>query len=469
MPARALMIGGTASHVGKSWMATAICRSLLRKGLRVAPFKAQNMSNNSYPCPGGGEIGRAQAAQAEACRLAPSPDMNPILLKPSAHATSQVVVQGAVWRNLNAQEYYRQYDFLLSKVDESYARLAAQYDFLVVEGAGSVAELNLRDTDLVNLGLARHLNIPVLLVADIDRGGVFASIYGTIALLEPEESRLVRAFAVNRFRGDPTLFADAVGILEAKTGKPCAGVFPYIADLPLDEEDSVALDQWQPLPQGSLSIAIVHFPRVSNHNDCQLLTSALWIQRPVRRQFDLIILPGSKNTVADLAWMRQQKFDQWLQEQYAGGANILGVCGGYQMLGETIDDPFHVESQHTSVAGLGMLPVCTVLQPDKVTECVTATTSRGRTFAAYEIHMGETTRLPDAEPFAWVNGRPEGIRYGQCAGTYLHGALQSPVVLEDWIGFRPPNPIDRDQLYNRLADWFDRWVDHSLFERLFVT
>ena len=463
------MIGGTASHVGKSWMATAICRWLRRRGIRVAPFKAQNMSNNSYPCPGGGEIGRAQVAQAEACGLAPSPDMNPILLKPSADATSQVVVQGKVWRNLNAQDYYRQYDFLLAKVDESYARLAAQYDFIVVEGAGSVAELNLRHTDLVNLGLARHLNIPVLLVADIDRGGVFASIYGTIALLDPAESALVRAFAVNRFRGDPKLFADAVGILEEKTAKPCLGVFPYLLDLPLDEEDSVALDHWQPLPQGGISIAIIQFPRVSNHTDCQLLTNALWIQHPLRRQFDLIILPGSKNTVADLAWMREQKFDHWLREQYAGGAHILGVCGGYQMLGESIEDPHHVESGERCVAGLGMLPVRTFLQRNKITECVTAATPKGHSFGAYEIHMGETTRPSDATPFAWVNGRGEGIRCGGCAGTYLHGALQSPDVLEDWIGFRPPEPLDRDELYDRLADWFERWVDASTFERLFLT
>ncbi len=463
------MIGGTASHVGKSWMATAICRSLRRQGIHVAPFKAQNMSNNSYPCPEGGEIGRAQVAQAEACGLAPSPDMNPILLKPSADATSQVIVQGAVWRNLSAQEYYRHYDFLLGKVDESYARLAAQYDFIVVEGAGSVAELNLRQMDLVNLGLARHLNIPVLLVADIDRGGVFASIYGTIALLDPEEAGLVRAFAVNRFRGDPALFTDGVRILEEKTAKPCIGVFPFIADLPLDEEDSVALDHWKPMSEGRLSIAIIQFPRVSNHTDFQRLTSAMWIQRPLRRQFDLIILPGSKNTVADLCWMREQKFDLWLKEQYAGGAHILGICGGYQMLGECIADPRHVESVEESVAGLRMLPVRTTLRLEKVTKCVTALTPTGRPFTAYEIHMGETVRPADAEPFAWIDGRPEGIRSGRCAGTYLHGALESPDVMEDWIGFRPAEPCGRDASYDRLADWFEQWVDRSNFQRLFVT
>lgn len=468
MPARALMIGGTASHVGKSWMATAICRWLRRQGIRVAPFKAQNMSNNSYPCPGGGEIGRAQVAQAEACGLAPSPDMNPILLKPSADATSQVIVQGAVWRNLSAQEYYRHYDYLLGKVDESYSRLAAQYDLIVVEGAGSVAELNLRRMDLVNLGLARHLNIPVLLVADIDRGGVFASIYGTIALLDPEEVSLVRGFAVNRFRGDPALFSDAVGILEEKTAKPCLGVFPFVEGVHLDEEDSVALDHWEPSAHDGLSMVIIQFPQVSNHTDFQRLTSALWIQRPLRRQFDLVILPGSKNTVADLRWMREQKFDLWLEEQHAGGAHILGICGGYQMLGESIDDPHHVESAEGYVTGLRMLPVQTTLQSDKVTQCVNALTSKGRPFTAYEIHMGETVRPANAEPFAWIGGRPEGIRYGRCAGTYLHGALKNPDVMEDWIGFRPPEPASDEASYDRLADWFERWADRPRFECLFL-
>lgn len=449
-------------------MATAICRSLQRRGVRVAPFKSQNMSNNSFPCPAGGEIGRAQVAQAEACGLEPSPDMNPILLKPTSDGTSQVVLQGKVWRDLSVQEYYRQYDFLLGKVEESYARLSAQYEFIVIEGAGSVAELNLRNMDLVNLGLARRLNVPVLLVADIDRGGVFASIYGTLALLEPEEATLVRAFAVNRFRGDPALFSDAVRILEEKTSKPCLGVFPFVKNLPLDEEDSVALDQWQPLPPGALSIAIIQFPHVSNHTDFQHLTSALWIQRPLRRQFDLIILPGSKNSVADLQWMRAQKFDLWLREQYAGGAHVLGVCGGYQILGESIDDPHHVESPERSVPGLSMLPVRTILLREKVTRRVTASTSQGHSFPAYEIHMGETSRPVDAEPFAWIDGRREGIRRERCAGTYLHGALESPDVLEDWIGFRPAELPSRDDSYNQLADWFERWSDGPLFETLFL-
>jgi adenosylcobyric acid synthase len=221
--------------------------------------------------------------------------------------------------------------------------------------------------------------------------------------------------------------------------------------------------------QGGLSIAILQFPCVSNHTDFQSLTSALWIQRPLRRQFDLVILPGSKNSISDMQWIRGQKFDLWLREQAAGGAYLLGVCGGYQMLGECIDDPHHVESSQGSVPGLGMLPVRTTLQRDKTTKCVNAATPKGRSFTAYEIHMGTTSRPENAEGFASVDGRAEGIRLGRFAGTYLHGALVNPDVLEDWIGFRPAEPIRRDSSYNRLADWFERWVDGPLFESLFLS
>src|SRR3954451_15412723 len=239
--ARALMVGGTASHVRKSWMTTAICRWLVRQGYKVAPFKAQNMSNNSYPCAAGREIGRAQVAQAQACFLEPEPDMNPILLKPTSDCGSQVVVNGRVWKNLSAREYYEHFPALLEHVLAAYTRLAEQYDFIVVEGAGSIAELNLKRTDLVNLGLATRLHIPVLLVADIDRGGVFAAIAGTFSLLDEAERSLVRGFAVNRFRGDPTLFANGVNILEEKTNKPCLGIFPHLYSSLLDAEDALSI------------------------------------------------------------------------------------------------------------------------------------------------------------------------------------------------------------------------------------
>ena len=271
-----MMVGGTGSHVGKSWMATAICRWLRRRGVAVAPFKAQNMSNNSFPCPQGGEIGRAQVTQAEACGLEPSPDMNTILLKPNSDQGSQVVLNGKAWKNLGAREYYEHYDTPARAVHEAYDRLASRFDYVVIEGAGSLAEINPRRTDLVNLGLARSLKAPVPLTADIDRGGVFAAVYGTLALVEPEEGKLIRSFAVNRFRGDPTLFRDGRKNLEQKASRPCLGVFPHLDGVHIDEEDGVALDYVIPAPSDGPRIAILRLPRISNPTDFQLLRWADW-------------------------------------------------------------------------------------------------------------------------------------------------------------------------------------------------
>lgn len=462
MPARALMVGGTASHVGKSWVSTAICRLLFRRGVRVAPFKAQNMSNNSYPCPEGGEIGRAQVAQAEACGLNPHPDMNPILLKPTSERGSQVVVQGRAWRNLSAQEYYEHHDYLEEKVSESYQRLAAQYDFVVVEGAGSIAELNLARTDLVNMGFAKRFDIPVLLVADIDRGGVFGALHGTIDLLAKEERELVRAFAVNRFRGDPALFVNGRRLLEEKTGKPCLGVFPYDAEIELDEEDGVALDARQAVKTGERKVAIVRFPRVSNFGDFQLLRSARWLDGPVMEDFDAVILPGTKNTVADLDWMRSRGLDEWVRTQYRRGAKVLGICGGFQMLGERIDDPYGMESDRPMTNGLGLLPVTTVMEQEKTTTAVQAKTNKGVSFSAYEIHMGRTRCPSGSEQLAWVGGRPEGMRMGRVAGCYLHGALENADVVEEWLGFRPETAVAKEESFDRLADWLEASADHDL-------
>jgi adenosylcobyric acid synthase len=445
-------------------MATAICAWLRRQGVRVAPFKAQNMSNNSYPCLGGGEIGRAQVAQAEACGLAPSVDMNPILLKPTSAMGSQVVVHGNRWRNLSAREYYEQHDYLREKVEESYARLAAAHDFIVVEGAGSIAELNLRQTDLVNLGFAGRHDIPVLLVADIDRGGVFASVFGTIALLSPKERKLVRAFAINRFRGDPSLFASGVKLLEEKTEKPCLGVFPFLENVRLDEEDSVSLEGRL---GGASSIAAIRFPRISNFTDFRLLP-VTWINGAVDRKFEIVILPGSKNTIGDLAWMRAQGLDTWLRKQHAAGAHIVGICGGYQMLGERIDDPGHVESECDFAEGLGLLPVATTLLEQKTTRTVTGRTRAGHSFQAYEIHMGETTCLADAPCFAYVNGEPEGMEWNRCLGTYLHGALEDPAVVEEYLGHRLAAQPSKTEVYDPLADWFGQYADPKLWSEYFL-
>ncbi len=424
------MVAGTASHVGKSWMATAICRSLARKGVRVAPFKAQNMSNNSYPCAAGGEIGRAQVAQAQACFLDPEPDMNPILLKPNSDSGSQVVVNGKVWRTLPAREYYEQFPYLLTQVLEAHARLASRYDFLVMEGAGSITELNLKNTDLVNMGLATRLNIPVLLTADIDRGGVFASLVGTFALLDPCERALVRSFAVNRFRGDPSLFESGVQILEDRTGKPCLGVFPHLRDAALDAEDSVSF-------QGGADsrTAIVAFPHISNHTDFQLLPDARHISQPIDHVFETVILPGTKNTLADLAWLRSTGLADWVLQQHRAGAHIIGICGGYQMLGERIDDPHAQESDRGGAEGLGLLPGRTVLAADKITRRLRAITPSGIGFDAYEIHLGETTQPLNAPPFATLeDGSHDGVRVGNLSGTYLHGALENPQVLSELLG-----------------------------------
>jgi adenosylcobyric acid synthase len=446
-------------------MATAICGWLRRRGVRVAPFKAQNMSNNSYPCPGGGEIGRAQVAQAEACGLEPSVDMNPILLKPTSAVGSQVVVHGKVWRNLSAREYYEQHEYLREKVEESYARLAAAYDFLVVEGAGSIAELNLRPTDLVNLGFAARHDIPVLLVADIDRGGVFASVFGTIELLPPAERELVRAFAINRFRGDPSLFAAGAKLLEEKTRKPCLGVFPFLENVRLDEEDGVSLDA---RPASGSHIAAIRFPRISNFTDLRLLPIA-WIDRPIDRKFETVILPGSKNTIADLAWMRAQGLDRWLLAQHAAGARIIGICGGYQMLGERIEDPSGVETERGgSAEGLRLLPVTSVLLEQKVTRTVNARTRGGHPFQAYEIHMGETTRLADAACFAYLDSAAEGIEWNGCIGTYLHGAFEDPAVIEEYLEYRASAELAKAEVYDRLTEWFAQSADCAFFERAFL-
>jgi len=457
------MIAGTASHAGKSWFATAICRWLRRRGVNVAPFKAQNMSLNSYPCREGGEIGRAQVAQAEACGLEPSADMNPILLKPNSEMASQVVLNGKVWRNLSAREYYQHFDLLLDQVLAAYARLARQFEYIVIEGAGSVSEINLKSRDLVNLGLARRLGAPALLVADIDRGGVFASLVGSFCLFDPLESALVRSFAINRFRGDRDLFREGVEFLESRTGRPCLGVFPFVSGISLDAEDSVSL---QPARDSAGRVAILRFPHISNFTDFALFPDAAWVERPLARRFDCVILPGSKNTIADLAWMRDRGLDAWVREQKAAGAKIAGICGGFQMLGERIEDPLGVESGAGAVEGLGLLPVSTVLRSQKTTRVVEARTPAGALFRAYEIHMGETTVPRDAEPFAFAGGLPEGIRRDGVAGTYLHGALESAELVRELLGIEA-HPRSKEAMYDRLADWFEQHAGLARFEELY--
>lgn len=460
------MVAGTASHVGKSWMATAVCRYLRNKGMRVAPFKAQNMSNNSFPCAGGGEIGRAQVAQAQACGLEPTPDMNPILLKPTSDRRSQVVVHGKVWKTLDAACYYEEFEYLLAHVLEAYHRLVKQYDFVVIEGAGSITELNLKCRDLVNLGLATRVNAPVMLVADIDRGGVFASLVGTFALLEPEERALVRGFAVNRFRGDPRLFADGKQMLEQRTHRSCMGVFPYDALILLDAEDGVGIPRESP---DDAEVAIIHLPHISNTTDFRLLRDAAWITQAIDRQFKAVVLPGTKNTIDDLDWMRRTGLDAWVKQQHKVGAIVMGICGGYQMLGETVEDPHHVESMRTQIDGLGLLPCRTRLSKEKVTRRVDAVSEAGTAFSAYEIHMGITSVEPNVPCFARLSdGSEDGAIFNRCIGTYLHGALENAAVAREVFGIEICEAPSREQSYERLAHWFASHVDERKFEELYL-
>jgi adenosylcobyric acid synthase len=440
-------------------MATALCAWLARRGVRVAPFKAQNMSNHSCPCEDGGEIGRAQAVQAEACGIAPEPAMNPILLKPNANGTSQVVVAGRVWRTLTPREYYACVPDLLPEVLNAFEALARRFDVVVIEGAGSVSELNLGARDVANLGLATRIGAPWVLVADIERGGVFASVVGTAALLDADERALFRGFAVNKFRGDLSLFDTGRALLERKAGARCLGVFPFADDLSIDAEDSLAIDtrRRSAAPPGG-STAVIRWPCLSNGTDVGLMTWADWIDAPAARYYDVVILPGTKDTLADLSWMRARGLDEWVRSEHALGARVIGICGGFQMLGETIADPHGMESGGASATGLGLLPVHTVLAREKTTAVRRAVSPGGRAFRAYEIHLGATTATAAVAPFATVDGRPEGVRMGRVMGTYLHGALEDAGLLSEVFGTTVAAATDRADTYARLADWFEAYA-----------
>ncbi|HZO52503.1 MAG TPA: cobyric acid synthase [Bryobacteraceae bacterium] len=461
--AQSLFIGGTASHVGKSWFTAAFCRLLANRGVRVAPFKAQNMSNNSYPCIEGGEIGRSQAMQAEACGLPAMADMNPVLLKPNSSTGSQVVVRGKVWKSVEAIDYYRHTEHLFEMALESHRRLAKQFDSIVCEGAGSVAEVNLFDRDITNLRLAERVGAGALLVADIERGGVFASLVGTLELLPTKQRALVRAFAVNRFRGDRALFDRGVEILEGRLGVPCLGVFPWTREIVLDEEDSLGIDE---AAEGDGSVAVVRLPHISNFTDFHAIGPVSWISKPGATQYRVVFLPGTKNTIEDLRWLREQGLDEWLRQQHGGGALIVGICGGYQMLGERVDDPDEIESSAGGVNGLGWLPVRTVLESPKVTRTVEARTPTGKHFRAYEIHMGRTEVARGAEPFAMLgDGTADGCRGVRVIGTYLHGAFDDTEVVEETLGLTV-GPSNKDTMYDRLSEWLVRYSKPQVLEAL---
>jgi adenosylcobyric acid synthase len=421
----ALLVAGTTSDAGKSVVTAGICRWLARKGVRVAPYKAQNMSLNSFVTADGAEIGRAQAMQAAACGLEPTADMNPILLKPGSDRRSQVVVLGRPMAEVDAMEYGAYKDGLRKIAVESLDRLRAEYDVVICEGAGSPAEINLRAGDIANMGLAQAARLPVVVVGDIDRGGVFASLYGTLALLDAADQSLVSGFIINKFRGAPELLAPGLDTLRRLTGRPVYGVLPWLDGLWMDAEDSLTLDnrpQAGPYGDRGLRVAVVRLPRISNFTDVDALASepgvvVRFVTAPSELEdADLVVLPGSRATVGDLAWLRRTGLASAVVERARAGRPVLGVCGGYQMLARTVRDD--VESGEGLVEGLGLMPAAVEFRPDKILGRPVGK-AYGHRVAGYEIHHGVVTVDPAAEPFL------DGCRVGAVWGTTWHGALEN--------------------------------------------
>jgi adenosylcobyric acid synthase len=485
---KGLLVAGTSSEVGKSVVVAGICRWLARRGVKVAPFKAQNMALNSGVTPEGAEIGRAQVAQAAAARVALEAAMNPILLKPSGERTSQVVVMGQAAAELDARGYQALKPRLRGVVLDALASLKERFDVVVCEGAGSPAEINLRADDLVNMGLARAAGLPVVVVGDIDRGGVFASLYGTLALLEAADQALVAGFLVNKFRGDPAILAPGLDRLGELTGRPVLGVLPWQRGLVLDAEDSVALqaphDQaLSPLGADPLVVAVARLPWLSNFTDFDPLAAEPGVVVGFTTSpadllgADLAVVPGTKATVADLAWLRANRLDRALLARAGGGQPILGICGGYQLLGERIIDP--VESHAGEVAGLGLLPVETVFEPDKVLGNPTGTAPGlgGVPAAGYEIHHGRTRRFggepvlcsDDGDPGCW-RGRVVGIAWhGVFEGDEFRRAFLGWVAAERGLDWQPgtrPFAAVREQRLDTLGDLIAEHADTAALDRL---
>jgi adenosylcobyric acid synthase len=489
-PTKALAILGTGSDVGKSLIVAGLCRLLSRKGVRVAPFKAQNMALNSFVTLDGGEIGRAQALQAQACGIEPTVDMNPILLKPESDSRSQVVVRGKVYEALDALEYCERKETFFNIARECFARLAGGYECIVIEGAGSAAEINLRDRDIVNWPVVELADASVVLVADIDRGGVFAQIIGTLDLLAPHERRRVRGVIVNKFRGDRRLFEDGVRMLEARTGLPVLGVVPFLQDLRLDQEDSLDLTrsrsvQFKP---DLINVAVVLLPRMSNFTDF----NALAAEKDVALRFaaspddlrgaDVVILPGSKNTLEDLDYLVSSGFPGALKSHVRRGDELVGICGGYQMLGQEIADPKGLERGGTS-RGLGFLDVTTELDAPKICRQVRATSllqdvEHHEPVYGYEIHMGRTSRGAvnpcfhiEASEKTW-EGTARGDEgaasaNGRIWGASMHGVFDQAGFRRGWLnrvrgrkGLSPISSRESELVTTQLRAELDRWAGH---------
>lgn len=477
-----LMVQGTTSDAGKSTLVTALCRWLARQGVAVAPFKPQNMALNSAVTADGGEIGRAQAVQAQACGLAAHTDMNPVLLKPNSDTGAQVIVHGRAVGNMHAVAYHDYKRIALQAVLESHGRLRERYAVVMVEGAGSPAEINLRAGDIANMGFAEAVDCPVILVADIDKGGVFAHLVGTLELLSPSEQARVRGFVINRFRGDIALLQSGLDWLEARTGKPVLGVLPYLHDLHLEAED--AIDRRQGEKAGErLKVAVPVLPRISNHTDFDPLR----LHPQVELSFvgpgqaippaDLIVLPGSKSVRADLAFLREQGWEAAIQRHLRYGGKLIGICGGLQMLGRSIADPLGLEGVPGSSQGLGLLDIDTVLEAEKQLRNV-----RGRLaleaaeVAGYEIHAGVCRGAGLESPAVRLDdGRGDGALSmdGQVLGTYLHGLFETPAAcaaLLRWAGLRevvsPDYQALRERDIERLADLVEAHLDTARLRAL---
>lgn len=483
-----LMLAGTGSDVGKSIIAAAFCRIFLQDGYHPAPFKAQNMALNSYATPEGLEIGRAQAVQAEAAGVPCHTDMNPLLLKPSSDHTSQVVLNGRPIGNRNAYEYFRREgrEELRKEVHAAFDRLAARYNPVVMEGAGSISEINLRDSDLVNLPMAMHAGADVILVADIDRGGVFASVYGSVMLLRPEERKHIKGILINKFRGDIRLFESGVKMLEDLCGVPVVGVVPYYKDIYIEEEDSVMLQTKNiRAGQGKVNVAVVLLRHLSNFTDFNVLERDPRVHlfytnnTDELMKADIILLPGSKSTLSDLYELRRNGVAQAIARAHREGATVMGICGGYQLMGQEVCDPDHVEGEIERLPGLGLLPVSTRMQGEKITRQVRFHFLEGsETCEGYEIHMGTTTPLADvpASPLNHLaDGREDGYFADRtCMGTYVHGILDNPSVidylLEPFANKLKETTFDykafKEEQYDKLAAHVRKHVDLPLIYQI---
>jgi adenosylcobyric acid synthase len=478
MTAKTLMVLGTMSTAGKSLLVTGLCRLYARRGWCVVPFKAQNMSNNAAVC-SGGEIGRAQAVQAFAAGAIPTVAMNPVLLKPEADNRSQVVVRGQVWGTFSARDYYPRRNELWQVVTQSLEELRREAELVIIEGAGSPVELNLKNDDIVNMALARHVSAPSLLVGDIDRGGIFAQLLGTCWLLDEAERKLVKGFVVNKFRGDLSLFHTGIEELETRSGLPVLGVLPYLHNHGIADEDAAGLISTPHSAPGALDLAVIWLPHISNFDDFDPLRIEPGVHlRFVRRvedlgQPDAVLLPGTKSTLNDLAWLHQNGLTQAIRELHTQGASVMGLCGGYQMLGEEVYDPERVESSQEKLPGLGLLPVRTRFHAQKTVTRSTACVSggggfwrelHGQTLEGYEIHMGQTE---GTEPLLRIDQREDLLveandgacnQDGTVFGTYLHGLFDNDAFRRAWLkslGGQPGQVSfteERLHAYDRLAD-----------------